>query len=208
MEVDGHGGAVWRAVCQSSAVARFTPDGTIVDANPNFLLLMGYALDDIVGRHHRIFCAPDYVQSMEYGRFWRKLGAGRFDGGRYRRITRRGDEVWLQATYNPVFDEDRRVCAILKVASDVTRQVRREQGIARQLAERERLQDVLEAQAGALQMRMGELAQLVGSIGTIAAHTNVLVRNAAGGAAREGASGATGAAGPGDRRSPAPLPDA
>src|SRR3546814_8917557 len=70
-------------------------------ANANFLGLMGYRLEEIAGKHHRIFCAHDHAQSQDYADFWQKLGSGAFDAGAYERRDRDGREIWLQATYNP-----------------------------------------------------------------------------------------------------------
>ena len=105
---------------RSLAVIEFDLQGTIVDANDNFLALMGYRRDEIVGRHHRVFCTPEDSASAEYAVLWRKLGAGQYDGGVYKRLTRDGREVWLQATYNPILDPDGRPVKVAKFATDIT----------------------------------------------------------------------------------------
>ncbi|MFC0267399.1 methyl-accepting chemotaxis protein [Kushneria aurantia] len=114
------------AIDRAQAVIEFTPEGIILDANQNFLATMGYELDDIRGQHHRIFCDPEEIIRPEYRAFWQKLGRGEFETGEYRRIARGGREVWLQATYNPIFDEHDRPVRVIKFASDITEQKRRD----------------------------------------------------------------------------------
>jgi len=107
---------------RSQAVIEFEPDGTIITANQNFLGALGYRLDEIVGQHHRIFVDPIEAQSDSYRKFWEDLGAGTFQSAEYRRIAKQGDEIWIQATYNPVVDDDGDVLRVVKFASDVTAQ--------------------------------------------------------------------------------------
>lgn len=111
------------AIDKSQAVIEFNLDGTILHANQNFLDVVGYALDEIVGEHHRIFCTPEYAQSIEYRRFWQKLNRGEFDSNRYMRLGKDGKIVWIQATYNPILDASGRPHRVVKFASDVTAQV-------------------------------------------------------------------------------------
>ncbi|WP_308911154.1 methyl-accepting chemotaxis protein [Pseudokordiimonas caeni] len=113
------------AISRSQAVISFTPDGTILDANENFLKATGYARDEIVGRHHRMFVCPEEARTADYATFWEKLAAGTFDTGQYRRIAKEGREIWLQATYNPIFDPEGRVVKVVKYAWDVTEEVLR-----------------------------------------------------------------------------------
>jgi methyl-accepting chemotaxis protein len=108
-----------RALSAAQAMIWFAPDGTILDANENFLKALGYKLDEIVGKHHRIFCEDAIRQSPDYQRFWSDLGAGRSQGGQFRRQSKAGEDVWIEATYNPVFSGGR-VIRILKIASDIT----------------------------------------------------------------------------------------
>lgn len=105
------------------AVIEFSLDGTVLAANQNFLQVMGYRLEEIVGKHHRMFVDAGTRQSAEYRAFWDSLGRGAFDAGRYRRIGKDGREVWIQASYNPVLDEHGRPYKVVKYATDVTRQV-------------------------------------------------------------------------------------
>lgn len=112
------------AVSRSMAVIEFDLDGTILTANENFLSTTGYALSEIVGRHHRIFCDPEYAQSHAYAQLWEDLGRGEFSAGEFKRFGKSGDEVWIQASYNPIFDADGRPFKVVKYASDVSEQVR------------------------------------------------------------------------------------
>ena len=111
------------AIDKSQAAIEFTPDGTIVTANDNFLNALGYTLDEIKGRHHRMFCEPEYVNSSAYSAFWAKLSRGEFDAGEYRRFGKGGKEIWIQASYNPVFDASGKVTKVVKYASDITQTV-------------------------------------------------------------------------------------
>ncbi|NEK56552.1 PAS domain S-box protein [Geodermatophilus sabuli] len=108
------------ALDRSQAVIEFAVDGTILTANRNFLDAMGYTLAEVKGKHHRVFCEPALAASDEYAQFWRRLANGEFEGGVYRRLAKGGREVWLQATYNPVLDEDGRPLKVVKLASDIT----------------------------------------------------------------------------------------
>jgi methyl-accepting chemotaxis protein len=110
------------AIDRVQAIIEFGPDGTIRDANPLFLRTMGYALPDIAGKHHRMFVLPDEASSEDYRSFWQRLREGRHDAGLYRRLTREGQEVWLQSSYNPLVDRRGRVTGIVKFATDVTAQ--------------------------------------------------------------------------------------
>ena len=108
------------AIYASQAVIEFAPDGTIRDANPAFLALMGYGLDDIRGRHHRIFVDPKEAASDAYSTFWDDLRAGRQQTRAFRRLARDGREVWIQASYCPVLGAGGKVTGIVKFATDVT----------------------------------------------------------------------------------------
>ncbi len=108
------------ALNKSLAVIEFTPDGTILNANGNFLGATGYGLDEIKGNHHRIFCDRAYVSTPEYADFWAQLGRGMFSSGEFKRVKKDGGDVWIQASYNPVLDKKGRVKKVIKFASDVT----------------------------------------------------------------------------------------
>lgn len=108
------------AISQSQAVIEFLPDGTIIHANENFCATMGYGLSEIVGQHHRIFCSPEYVASADYGLLWKALSEGVGRSDEFSRVAKNGKTVWMQATYNPVFNLEGKVSKVVKVATDVT----------------------------------------------------------------------------------------
>lgn len=108
------------AIGKAQAIIEFNLDGTVIDANENFLKTLGYSLSEIKGKHHRIFCESSYTNSPEYRLFWEKLGRGDFDAGQYKRIGKAGNEVWIQASYNPITDSEGRVFRVVKFATDIT----------------------------------------------------------------------------------------
>ena len=108
------------AIGKAQAVIEFTLDGTILQANENFLKSVGYTLAEIQGKHHRMFCDPDYVKTEAYTHFWHKLGAGEFEAGEYKRVARDGRELWLRASYNPIFNADGEPFKVVKFATDIT----------------------------------------------------------------------------------------
>jgi methyl-accepting chemotaxis protein len=112
--------AIYQALDRSQAIIEFELDGTVITANENFLRIFGYDLDEIVGKHHRIFCDPSYVASDEYTAFWRKLSRGKFDSAEFKRLAKGGQEIWLRASYNPVFDKDGEPVKVMKFATDIT----------------------------------------------------------------------------------------
>ncbi len=112
--------AILKSLNKSQAVIHFDPSGNILDANDNFLTAIGYTLDEIKGKHHSMFVEPTYAQSQEYRNFWADLRAGKFDVREYKRLAKGGREIWIQASYNPVFDTAGRVTKVVKFASDVT----------------------------------------------------------------------------------------
>lgn len=112
--------AVYQAIDKVQAIVEFELDGTILTANENFLRLFGYELADIVGQHHRMFCEPDYAASAQYADFWQKLAGGDYESAEFKRFARDGTEIWLQASYNPIFDNDGKPFKVVKIATDVT----------------------------------------------------------------------------------------
>jgi methyl-accepting chemotaxis protein len=108
------------AITRAQAVIEFDLQGQILHANDHFLRLTGYRLDEIVGKHHRIFCDAAYAASEQYKEFWHRLGRGDYEGGEYSRIGKGGKEVWIQATYNPIMDADGRPWRVVKYAYDIT----------------------------------------------------------------------------------------
>jgi len=178
---------------------------------------MGYTPAEIVGRHHSMFCTAEIRNSAEYNAFWSSLKQGNFISGQFERVNKRGETVWLRATYNPVFDENNRPYKVVKFASDVTAQVNKNQ------QEREAAQhawhaatgtqentrtgatviegsvDVMNAIATELELVTGgitdlnkqshHISEMVETIRNIANQTNLLALNAAIEAARAGSHG-------------------
>ena len=108
------------AIDKVQAVIEFDLSGTILTANKNFTDTVGYSLQEIKGQHHRIFCEAEYVQSPAYGMFWDKLNRGEYDAGEYKRLGKGGKEVWIQASYNPIFNAEGKVYKVVKFATDIT----------------------------------------------------------------------------------------
>jgi methyl-accepting chemotaxis protein len=112
------------AIGKSQAVIEFGLDGRILNANDNFLKVMGYTLDEVRGQHHSMFVDPAYRQSAEYRLFWEKLGRGEYEANQYKRLAKGGREVWIQASYNPILDMNGKPFKVVKYATDTTEQVR------------------------------------------------------------------------------------
>ncbi|MDO8332628.1 MAG: PAS domain-containing methyl-accepting chemotaxis protein [Pseudomonas sp.] len=115
------------ALNRSMAIIEFKPDGTILGANDNFLAATGYQLDELRGKHHRLFCETNFSNSRDYANFWSRLSAGEFLSDRFLRINKQGQGIWLEASYNPVRSKDGSVIKVLKVATDITARVQQEQ---------------------------------------------------------------------------------
>jgi len=111
------------AIRKSQAVISFNLDGTVIEANENFLKTLGYTLDEIKGKNHRMFVEPAYAASKDYTEFWNKLRAGEFQAAQFKRIGKGGREVWIEASYNPILDPDGKPYKVVKFATDITRQV-------------------------------------------------------------------------------------
>ncbi len=116
LELEGRATAIDRA----QAVIEFDLDGIVVEANQNFLNLLGYVRADVVGKHHRMLCERHYESSAEYAEFWDRLRAGTPHQGEYKRLGKGGREVWIRASYNPVMDHDGKPWRVVKYAMDVT----------------------------------------------------------------------------------------
>lgn len=205
------------AVDRAMAVIEFDLSGQVLDANANFLNVMGYTLAEIKGKHHRLFCEPALVSSHEYADFWRRLNNGEFFTGQFKRLGKHGHVVWLEASYNPVYDGDGKLIKIAKFASDITERVEKfeedSRGASRAYhisSETERFAEhgTQVIQETATEMRriaenIGASARLVGQLGDrseqitaivntirgIADQTNLLALNAAIEAARAGDQG-------------------
>ncbi|GIE77321.1 hypothetical protein Aph02nite_32710 [Actinoplanes philippinensis] len=132
------------AVSRSRAMIEFDMDGTILDANQNFLDTMGYTLDEIVGRHHRMFMPPGSADRQDYSDFWKRLGRGDFVPGEFKRMAKGDREVWLLASYNPVLGPDGRPSKVFKFAADITEEQHRTAEFRSKVAAISRSQAVIE----------------------------------------------------------------
>ncbi len=206
-----------QAVDRSMAVIEFDLDGQVVNANANFLQVMGYRLDEVRGQHHRLFCQPDEVRSEAYRDFWTSLKRGEYRSDLFQRVDKHGASVWLQATYNPLYDAQGQLYGVVKFATDISRQVEQRESesraaqlafaTSRQTDEHARqgaavvqqtvtvvqsiadeLQQVAQS-IGALSAQSEEIGGIVDAIRGIAEQTNLLALNAAIEAARAGDQG-------------------
>ena len=121
------------AISRVQAVIAFNLDGTIITANENFLATVGYSLAEIAGKHHSMFCDRGYTASAEYRQFWERLRAGQYEAAEFQRFGKGGREVWIQASYNPVFDASGKPVKVIKFATDISERKRGE-GILAELA--------------------------------------------------------------------------
>jgi methyl-accepting chemotaxis protein len=205
------------ALVRSTAVIEFDLGGHVLTANDRFLGGMGYSLAQIQGKHHRMFCAPEEYNGAEYQNFWKRLNAGEFVAGRFKRADSHGRTVWLEATYNPVLDANDRLYKVVKFATVITDQVNQEQAVAEaaNIAYSTSLQTDNSAQRGttvvtqavdvmrdlarhmqqagegieALNAQSQVIGSIVKTISGIAEQTNLLALNAAIEAARAGEQG-------------------
>jgi methyl-accepting chemotaxis protein len=112
-----------QAIRTALAVIEFEVDGTILWANDNFLATVGYSLGEIRGRHHRMFVSPEHAASTEYAELWARMARGEYHAGQYQRFGKDGREIWIEASYNPILDENGRPHKVVKFATDITRQI-------------------------------------------------------------------------------------
>jgi methyl-accepting chemotaxis protein len=112
--------AIHAALNRVQAVIEFDLEGKILHANDNFLRAVGYTLDEVQGRHHAMFCEPEFAASPAYKQFWTHLAAGEFDQGEYKRLAKGGREIWINASYNPIMDADGKPYKVIKFATEIT----------------------------------------------------------------------------------------
>jgi len=208
--------AVYKAIDRSSALIEFSPDGIIQYANKNFLKTMGYsAKQEVIGKHHSMFCLDEFYASNP--NFWQQLAAGEFKTGQFLRIDKQGNKVWLEASYNPIFDDQNKVIKVVKLASDITDRVLTQMAIqsAAEVAYSTSTQTAKVSENGVhilqntvntsdkiiteinqstdlieqLNKQSENIAKIVTTIASIADQTNLLALNAAIEAARAGEHG-------------------
>ena len=208
---------VLEALDRSMAIIEFEPTGVIIKANSLFLQTTGYSLNEIRGKHHRMFCPKVVTDDPDYQQTWEALARGKFISGRFQRVDKHGNSIWLEASYNPVINNDGEVYKVIKFASNITQQVENE----RRVKEAAELASSMSAETGAqadrgqqlmtetvaslaslteqmtkasseiseLEQQSTELNKMVSAISAIADQTNLLALNAAIEAARAGDQG-------------------
>lgn len=163
------------AIDKSQAVITFLPDGTIEQANANFLAVTGYSVSEIVGQHHRMFMDPSESGTAEYKQFWSYLAAGNYQQGEYRRLAKGGREIFIAATYNPIRDRAGRVVKVVKFASDVTSSV-----LARR--QRAKIQDTIDEDLSVIDDAVGSIAGDARQAAVVAGNVSATVQTLAAGA--------------------------
>ncbi len=116
---------------RSEAIIEFTPQGKILTANDNFLSALGYTLEEVEGKHHRMFVTPEEANTEDYATFWQDLAEGQYKSDEFQRIKKNGDSIWISASYNPVLDNDGKVFKVVKIASDITKTIETSQEATR-----------------------------------------------------------------------------
>ncbi len=166
------------AIDTSYAYIEFQLDGTVIDANRNFLQLLGYQPEEVRGRHHRMFVDAADANAPAYAEFWRQLNAGQAQKGVFRRLTKGGGEAWIQAVYAPVKDEMGRVNKIVKIATDVTEEVRATRMLREAVEQAQKVTSAARdgdlAQRIPLEGKSGPIAELCAGVNTLMETTGVI----------------------------------
>ncbi|SFB71747.1 PAS domain S-box-containing protein [Flexibacter flexilis DSM 6793] len=136
--------ALSQALNTTVATIEFTPEGKVLTANENFLQLMGYRLEEIQGKPHKLFVDGDYARSGEYAKFWDDLGLGKAQIGEMRRITKSGAEVWLSASYTPVTNDEGQTLKVIKFAQNITDKKKEALDVSCQLSAIDRAYAIIE----------------------------------------------------------------
>ena len=163
------------AIDKAQAVISFDLDGTILDANKNFLDALGYRIEEIRGQHHRMFVEPGHRESPDYRAFWEALRQGRFQAAEYKRIGKGGREIWIQASYNPIFDMSGRPFKVVKFATDITAQVQ-------DRMRRAELQKGIDAELGSITTAVSQASEQATSAASASTQTSSNVQAVASGA--------------------------
>jgi methyl-accepting chemotaxis protein len=205
---------VLKALDRSTATVEFELDGKIIEANKNFLMATGYNLSDIQGQNHKIFCSAEISSSNEYKQFWSKLNNGEFVQGLFERRDANGNILWLEASYNPIADEDGKIIRVVKFATNVTERItsikNASEALHSTVTETEQISEqgkevlsktvtimdeitgnveIVARDISAISDQSHKISNIVSTISAIAEQTNLLALNAAIEAARAGDQG-------------------
>lgn len=132
------------AISKVMGVIEFDLKGNITNVNPNFATVTGYSTQEMIGNHHSMFVEATYKNSPEYRQFWEKLARGEADNGQYKRVGKGGKEIWLQASYNPIFDASGKPFKVVKYATDITAEKLKNSEFAGQIAAISKVMGVIE----------------------------------------------------------------